>query len=279
MRILVLGGDGMFGHQVFKTLRDSHDVGVTLHQPLFTYKQFGLFDETNAFGGIDVCSFESLVEVFSKFKPQAVINAVGFVKQRDNTRETLPNLEINALLPHRVAKLCGISGARLIHISTDCVFSGLNGMRTEADTCAANDLYGRTKYLGEVTGSSCFTIRTSIIGLELLRKRSLVEWFLAQDGVVKGFRRAIYTGFTTVELSRIVGMLLERFPNAEGLYHVSSEQIDKYSLLCLLRERFGRKIEIVPDDALVIDRSLDSSKFRREFNYMPPSWSDMVAQM
>jgi dTDP-4-dehydrorhamnose reductase len=279
MRILVLGGDGMFGHQVFQTLKQTHDVRVTLHQPLFSYKQFGLFDETNAFAGIDVCSLSSLIEVFSKFRPQAVINGVGFVKQRDNTGEILPNLEINALLPHRIAKLCRIDGARLIHISTDCVFSGLRGMRTEADTCDADDLYGRTKYLGEVTDPLCFTIRTSIIGRELLRKRSLVEWFLAQEGTVKGFRQAIYTGFTTIELSRIVGMLLDRFPDANGLYHVSSAQIDKYSLLCLLRERFGRKIEIVPDDALVIDRSLDSSKFRREFHYVPPSWPDMVAQM
>ena len=279
MRILILGGDGMLGHQLLKTLSVRNEVKVTLRQDLETYKKYGLFTDMNSFSGIDVRSLERLSEVIAYFHPEAVINAVGIVKQRTTAKESIPSLELNSLLPHRLSVLCKVAGARLVHLSTDCVFSGKKGNYKDSDPSDAEDLYGRTKYLGEVRDSHCLTLRTSIIGFELSRKKSLLEWFLAQTGTVKGFTKAIYTGFTTLEMSRIIEKMLIEHREASGVYHVSSDPINKYDLLTLFREKLGHAIEIIPEDNFCCDRSLDSTRFRTEFNYTPPSWPSMIKEL
>ncbi|UBV42729.1 SDR family oxidoreductase [Deinococcus taeanensis] len=279
MKLLILGGDGMFGHQFYRHMRDKHDVRVTVRQDFSAYAPFGLFDPRRTYTGIDVRSTDRLMEVMADFHPEAVINAVGIVKQRHTAKESIPSLEINALLPHRLTELTRLCGARLVHLSTDCVFSGRKGLYQETDFPDADDLYGRSKYLGEVADSHTLTLRTSIIGPELSRKTSLLEWVLAQKGSVSGFQRAIFSGFTTLELSRIIEKLLLQHPDASGLYQVSSEPIDKYQLLLLIREAYQLPIDIVPNDQLVIDRSLDSSRFRQEFNYQPPTWQTMIDEV
>ncbi len=279
MRILILGGDGMLGHQLLKHLQPRHEVKVTLRQDLSVYSALGLFRTENAYDGIDIRSFDRLVEVMADFRPEAVINAVGIVKQRADAKESIPSLEINALLPHRLAVLCKGVGARLIHLSTDCVFSGEKGNYLENDPSDAKDLYGKTKFLGEVHEANCLTLRTSIIGRELSRHTSLLDWFLAQTGTVKGFIKAIYTGFTTLEMSRIIERMLIEFPEAHGVYQVSSEPINKYELLLLFRAKLGHQVEIVPDSVFCCDRSLDSARFRNEFGYTPPTWLDMIEEL
>lgn len=279
MRILILGGDGMLGHQLLKSLAASHEVKVTLRQNIEAYRQYDLFSDVNSFTGIDVRSFERIGEVIADFLPEAVINAVGIIKQRDTSKEIIPSLEINALLPHKLSVLCKISGARLVHLSTDCIFSGKKGNYKEADPSDAEDLYGRSKYLGEVHGPHCLTLRTSIIGFELFRKKSLLEWFLSQTGTVKGFTKAIYTGFTTLEMSRIIENMLVKHPEASGVYHVSSDPINKYELLLLFREKLEHNIEIMPDETFCCDRSLDSTSFRKEFTYTPPPWETMIKEL
>jgi len=279
MRILILGGDGMLGHQLLASLAGRHEVKVTLRQDMETYQKYGLFNELNSYAGIDVRVFERLTEVVADFRPEAIINTVGIVKQRSTAKASIPSLEINSLLPHRLSVLCRACGARLIHVSTDCVFSGTRGNYQEDDPSDALDLYGKTKYLGEVKDSHCITLRTSIIGFELARKKSLLEWFMAQEGRVQGFKRAIFTGFTTNELSRIMELLLTQYPEAHGVYQVSSDSITKYDLLCLFRDKFGKEVEVVPDLDFACDRSLDSTRFRREFNYTPPSWEAMIGEL
>jgi len=279
MRILILGGDGMLGHQLLKQYALRHEVKVTLRQDLPTYMQSGLFSRQNSYDGIDVRSLERLIEVFAEFRPNAVINAVGIVKQRPDAKESIPSLEINALLPHRLAILCKGVGARLVHLSTDCVFSGKKGNYLESDPSDAVDLYGKSKFLGEVHEPNCLTLRTSIIGRELSRRTSLLEWFLAQQGTVKGFTNVIYAGLTTIELARIIERILLDFPEAHGVYQVSSTPINKYELLLLFREKLEHKVEIVADGTLLCDRSLDSSRFRNEFVYTPPSWSAMIEEL
>lgn len=279
MRILILGGDGMLGHQLLKFLAPRHEAKVTLRQDLEAYSSYKLFNHDNAYTGIDIRSLERLVEVMADFRPEAVINAVGIVKQRPDAKESIPSLEINALLPHRLAVLCKGIGARLIHLSTDCIFSGKRGNYLESDPSDAEDLYGKTKYLGEVHEANSLTLRTSIIGRELSRHTSLLDWFLAQTGTVKGFTEAIYTGFTTLEMSRIIEMMLIEFPAASGVYQVSSHPISKYELLLLIKEKLGFDIEIVPDKVFCCDRSLDSSRFRTEFNYIPPMWPAMIEEL
>lgn len=281
MKILILGGDGMLGHRLFLHLRGRHDARVTLRQDAAAYAAYGLFPAEHSYYGIDVRSGDRLAEVMADFRPEAVVNAVGIVKQRASAREAIPSLEINALLPHRLAVLCAAAGARLVHVSTDCVFSGTRGGYCDGDASDAADLYGRTKYLGEVTEEPhCITLRTSIIGPELSRGSSLVEWLLAQRGTtVRGFTNAIFSGFTTAELSRIIEMLLVDHPEAHGLYHVSAEPIDKHTLLTMIRDRMGLDVRIEPDHVFHCDRSLDSTRFREAFGYTPPSWESMIQEL
>jgi dTDP-4-dehydrorhamnose reductase len=279
MRILILGGSGMLGHMLLKTLQPCHDARVTLRHSLEHYRQWPLFRAANSFGDVDVRSPASLVQAISQFRPEAVVNCIGLVKQQGHADDVLENLEINAAAPHRIAKLCRNAESRLIHISTDGVFSGRRGMYTEEDIADAEDLQGRAKHLGELDEPHCMTLRTSIVGRELARRSGLLEWFLAQNRPVKGFKRAVFSGLTTIELSRAIEMLLTKFPKACGLYHVSSEPIDKFTLLHLFRDHFGVKIDILRDEEIVIDRSLNSSRFRREFDYRPPPWPVMVKDL
>jgi len=279
MRILILGGDGMLGHQLLKHFSSRHDTRVTLRRPLAEYAAFGLFDARNAYDGIELSRSEASARVIEEWQPEFVINAAGIVKQRPTAKEIIPSLEINALLPHRLAILCGAIGGRLVHVSTDCVFSGRKGNYGEADPADAEDLYGRTKLLGEVHEPNCVTLRTSMIGPELSRKTGLLEWFLVQQKTIRGYRNAIFSGFTTLELARVIEMLLTHFPKASGLYHVSSTPISKFDLLTLIKQRLGLGVQITPYDDFRCDRSLDSSRFRSEFGYRPPGWPAMVDEL
>lgn len=279
MRILILGGDGMLGHQLYRHVRARHDAKVTLRQDFAAYRDCGLFDLAHAYTGVDVRRTETLIGVFADFRPQAVVNTVGIVKQRAEAKESVPSIEINALLPHRLAALCRAGGARLIHFSTDCVFSGREGNYGESAVPDADDLYGHSKLLGEVREAHCVTLRTSMIGPELRRKTGLLEWFLAQSGAVRGFTNAIFSGFTTLEMSRIIERLAVDFPEAHGLYHVSASPISKHDLLVLVKRKLGIDTEIVPDGEFRCDRSLDSSRFRAEFGYRPPTWDDMIDEL
>jgi dTDP-4-dehydrorhamnose reductase len=279
MRVLILGGDGMLGHQLLKQLSLRHEVRVTLRRPLADYAGAGLFNADNAFDRVDVRDFDSVRRSVTACSPDAVINATGIVKQRAEAAEAIPSIEINALLPHRLAALCAEAGARLVHMSTDCVFSGKQGGYREDDLPDATDIYGRSKLLGEVSAPPAITLRTSIIGRELSRKTGLLEWFLAQQGTIRGYRKAIFSGFTTIEMARIIEMLLTRFPGAHGLYHVSSASISKYDLLTLIRDRLGLSARIDPEDDFHCDRSLDSSRFRSSFGYEPPPWPAMIDEL
>jgi dTDP-4-dehydrorhamnose reductase len=279
MRILILGGDGMLGHQLLKSLSSNHDVRVTLRQRLSAYKDFNLFSAENAYDGVEMGSMDRLIDVLGEFRAEAVVNAVGIVKQRSTAKESIPSLEINSLLPHRLAGLCKAKGIRMVHMSTDCVFSGKKGNCKETDPSDAEDLYGRTKYLGEVSDRHCVTLRTSIIGKELSRKQGLLEWFLSQRGSVQGFKNAVFSGFTTLELSRIIEKILTEHPGKGGIYHVSSDPISKLDLLTLIKKEMGLGIEIIPTEEPRLDRSLDSTRFRKEFNYTPPTWEEMIREL
>ena len=229
--------------------------------------------------GIDVEHMESLARCMERVRPDVVLNCVGVVKQLAAADDPLAALPINSLLPHRLALLCGLSGARLIHISTDCVFSGAKGGYLETDFPDADDLYGRTKYLGEVDYPHAVTLRTSIIGHELEGARSLLCWFLAQVDSVKGFTRAVFSGLPTVELCSIVRDYVVPNPALHGLYHVSAHPISKYELLRIVADTYGKDIEIVACDEPVIDRSLDSTRFRAATGYVAADWRQLVGNM
>lgn len=280
MKVVILGGDGMLGHQLLAAWRDRHEVTVTLRRPLAAYASFGIFTEDNAVGEIDVLDTDRLARVIRRAEPEAVVNCVGIVKQRSEAQAAIPSIRTNALLPHELAAICRDQGARLVQISTDCVFSGRTGGYRETDVPDPVDLYGRSKLLGEVHEAPAVTFRTSIIGLELSRRTGLVEWFLAQRGIIRGFRRAIYSGLTTAELARLIERVLERHPDLAGVWQVASDPISKYDLLTTLSARLGRTdVEIAPDDDFVCDRSLCGEAFAARTGYHAPSWDAMLAEL
>jgi dTDP-4-dehydrorhamnose reductase len=279
MRILIFGGDGMLGHRLLAQFAPRHETWVTLHRPLDAYSGLGCFGPHNAIGGVDVRDVQTLAAVLGAFRPEAVVNASGIVKQRTQVDDR-EFMEVNAIFPHVLARLCQSHGARLVHLSTDCVFSGKKGNYSEEDRPDPEDVYGLSKLLGEVDDRSVLTLRTSMIGLELHRKTGLVEWLLAQRGRrVKGWRKAIFSGFTTAELARLIERLIVQYPGASGLYHASSAPISKYDLLVKINSALRIGVEIVPDDSVICDRSLDSARFRSVFGYTPPTWDTMVTEL
>src|SRR5437868_4176418 len=230
----------MLGHRLLESWRERHEVWVTLRQDAGAYERHAELFAENVIFDLDVRRPQGIVDAVAAVKPDAVVNAVGLVKQRPGAKEAVPALEVNAAFPHRLAQVCATAGARMIHLSTDCVFSGRKGGYLETDAPDAEDLYGRSKLLGEVDEPHCLTLRTSMIGLELGRQGGLVEWFLAQRGRIKGFRRAVFSGLTTAELARAIEHFLVEQPELAGLWHLSSSPIAKHDLLVKLSERLGR---------------------------------------
>lgn len=278
--VLILGATGMLGHTLLEQLskRDGLDLFATVraHGCLEVISEV-LREKIIA--NVDADNSDSILKVLAEVKPDVVINCIGIIKQLAAAKDPLTAITINSLFPHRLALACKAAGCRLIHISTDCVFSGTKGNYTEEDFSDATDLYGRTKFLGEVDYPHCITLRTSIIGHELQGCYSLIDWFLAQEGRVNGYTGAIYTGFPTVEMARIIADYVLPNPSLSGLYHVSSEPISKYDLLCLVAEIYGKQIEIASFDGFSCDRSLDSCRFRSITGYTPPPWREMLSDM
>jgi len=278
--VLILGASGMLGNAMLRFF--SGVDGVRVLGTVRSGRAARMLPEglrASLIQGVDVEQFDSLARGIAAAKPDVVVNCIGVVKQLAEADDPLTALPINSMLPHRLARLCELAGARLVHISTDCVFSGAKGMYVESDFPDADDLYGRSKYLGEVDYPHAVTLRTSIIGHELDGARSLLCWFLAQGGPVRGFTKAVFSGLPTVELARVVRDFVLPHPELHGLYHVSAAPINKYELLKLVAQAYGRNIEITPHDQLVIDRSLDSTRFKAATGYAPPSWPELVRTM
>lgn len=280
MVVLVLGAAGMLGHRVMLDLASRFDLVGTVRGPAAAHAGHPVLGRMRLLGGVIADDVAGVERAIAEVHPAAVVNCIGVIKQLPAARDPLPAIAINALFPHQLARACRSAGARLVHISTDCVFSGRKGRYTEDDPSDAEDLYGRTKYLGEVDGPGCVTLRTSIIGRELKGHVGLVDWFLSQRGrTVGGYARAIYTGFTAQRLAGLIGDLLERHPEIEGLWQVSSDPISKYELLDLLNRAFDLGATLQRDETFVCDRSLDSSRFRQATGFVPATWPVMVREL
>lgn len=278
MKVLVLGGAGMLGHKVFQILRARFpQTACTVRTPM---PSVGLFQQGNVFEGVDATDISSLQRVLDLYRPQAVVNCVGLIKQRPEAASISKCMAVNALFPRRLLDLCADIRARLVHFSTDCVFSGLRGGYTETDRPDADDAYGISKKAGELHASHALTLRTSFIGRELSTFSSLLEWLLGRKGgTVRGYTKAVFSGVTARFLGNLVGDLLERHPDLWGLYHVAGQAITKHDLLCLLRSAFGLDIEVVPDAGLRCDRSLNGEALQRETGLAVPSWPDLVRDL
>lgn len=280
MKVLVFGAGGMIGSAMFRVLSEKLDWQVWGTLRKNSDKLFFPGDcHARLISNIDVEKHDVLVRVFSLLRPDIVINCIGLTKHHRQSDDALLSIPLNALLPHRMADLCAASGARLVHVSTDCVFSGTQGGYIEGDASDAIDVYGKSKYLGEVDYPHAITLRTSTIGHELQSAYGLLEWFLAQQTSCKGFRRAIFSGLPSTIFAQIVRDVVIPRPDLHGLYHVGGQPIDKYSLLRLIAAEYGKQIDIVCDDGFVIDRSFSSERFSKATGYIPADWAALIKTM
>lgn len=282
-KVVILGGAGMLGHKLFQVLRQRlPDTYVTIRGDIgrSALERVQLLQSDNVVAGVDATDFDALRSRLKAWAPRVVVNCVGIIKQRDASKSAIPSIMLNALFPHRLAEAATEWGGRVIHFSTDCVFSGGKGNYREDDASDADDLYGKSKFLGEVATPNAVTLRTSIIGRELTEHRSLVDWFLSQNGKnVRGFRRVIYSGITTNEMANVVLRIINDLPTLSGLYQVVSEPITKYDLLGLIRDAYCLDITIDPDDREVLDRSMRGERFHEATGWRAPSWPEMVRAM
>jgi len=273
----------MLGHKMFQTLSARYpdtccSVRGSIEEPF--YRRIDLFRREKILEKVDAMDLPALGRTLREVRPAYIVNCVGVIKQREEAKAAVPSITLNALLPHKLAEFAEEWDGKVIHFSTDCVFSGKRGGYTEDDPSDAEDLYGKSKYLGEATAGNAITLRTSIIGRELSHFRSLLEWFLAQKGkTIRGFRRVIYSGVTTNYLARRVGDLIGDHPHLSGLYQVTSAPISKHDLLCLLRDAFRLDVKIVPDEQEVSDRSMVGDRFMKATGYVCPPWPDLASDL
>ena len=280
MKVLIVGGSGMLGHKLFQAWRDKFDLRVTVRTEFADYERYKIFNRANTIGGVDVENIASVEKAVYTLKPDVIVNAVGIIKQLSSAKSVIKTLTVNSIFPHQLSEISARIGSRLITISTDCVFSGSKGNYNESDISDALDLYGKSKFLGEITDGDCLTIRTSIVGRELNSSHGLIEWFLSEKGKsVKGFTKAFFSGFPTVVLADILADLIENHSELNGLFHVSSEPINKYDLLRLVNDEYRAGVEIEPFDDFEIDRTLDSTKFKEATGFTTAGWREMVERM
>jgi dTDP-4-dehydrorhamnose reductase len=273
----------MLGHKIFQTLLgQGKDVYCTLkgEKAQAHLKNFAPLQSPRVIEGVDAMAFTGLFQILDQLRPAVIVNCIGIIKQRDSAKAAIPSIKVNSLLPHTLAEWSDAWGGRVIHFSTDCVFSGRRGSYVEEDLSDAEDLYGKSKFLGEVQTSNALTIRTSIVGRELYQYQSLLEWFRRQEGKqVTGYTKAIYSGVTTNHLADVVSWLIDDYPKLSGLYQVVSSPINKYDLLCKFRSAYRLNVDIVPIDGEVCDRSMLGKRFFDATGYESPSWDELVENL
>ena len=281
MRILILGVSGLIGHRLLQELSKDFEVFGTLHKHKNNYGNLPLFADKNVIENIDVAEFEILKGVFQALNPDVILNCVGITKRKIDTSSPLLPISINSIFPHRLAKWAIENKKRVIHFSTDCVFDGQEGNYTEESLTTAEDIYGRTKALGEINYKSTLTIRSSFIGQELFDKTELLDWFLSQkEKQIKGFKNTLYSGVSTIFMARFVKNIILNFPNLNGIYQLATDKpISKYELLNLAKEAFRIEIEIKPDSLHVHRPTLDTTKLKKATSVIVPSWKEMMNEL
>ncbi len=270
----------MLGHKLVQSFDDVFDTYYTLHGAFESVEDFGIFDRSRAVEDVDVEDLDTVRRAIERTAPDVVVNAVGVIKQVQAAGDVEKTLKINSIFPHRLARLAAAQGFRLITVSTDCVFAGTRGNYSEDDVPDALDLYGQSKHWGELSEKGCLTLRTSIIGREICSKNGLLEWFFSRRGdAVKGYSKAIFSGFPTIVFADILIDIIEKYPDIDGIFHVSSDPISKYEILRMIEKQFGLGVRIDQDTDFVMDRSLDSTKFRETTGFVPAAWGEMIDRM
>jgi dTDP-4-dehydrorhamnose reductase len=279
-RILVVGATGLIGSTIFNYLSKNEKFVVygsirDSAAKAFFRPDFSKFILVNS----EASDFRKWNQIFEDIKPDMVINCLGITKHLEGGNNPLVVIPINSYFPHFLDLLCKRFGARFVHISSDCVFSGSKGGYLETDVADATDFYGRSKALGEINEGPGLTLRTSTIGHELNSAFGLLDWFLGEEGSCQGYRKAYFSGLPTIELAKIIENFVVPRPELCGLYHVGAKKISKFDLLVQIAREYGKKIEIIPSSVFTIDRSLNSDRFYKATGYKPPSWTQLIKEM
>lgn len=278
MKILVLGATGLLGNAMFRVLSQADNLEV--YGTARSASAGMHFTPELASRLITVDNLEDatqLVALFDILAPDIVVNCTAL--PRAQVQDLARLIAVFSLLPRRLHHLCRERDIRLIQIGSDGVFSGKRGSYTEYDLPDADDSYGVAKILGEVDGPRALTLRTSMLGPELSAQNGLLSWFLGQENECRCYTRAIFSGFPTVVLAQIVRDVVFLNEGLHGIYHVAAEPISKFDLLAFVRQQYGKQIQMIPDDSVVIERSLSAERFRLATGYTPPSWREMIATM
>lgn len=285
-RILIFGASGMLGSAMFDHFYQQQefvvygtctDVSKVDHCMIFSKAMPNILE-------LDVNNEDHVSSILESIKPDIIINCVGFIKQRSHSEKNdeiganIKHIMTNAVFPWILVKLKEKS-ARLIHISTDCVFSGIKGNYNETDVCDCIDLYGRTKLIGEPIGDNVCVIRTSIIGHELNTSVSLLDWFLQSNQKVSGYVNAVFSGLPTIVLARMIAEYVIPYPSLNGLFNLSASPISKFELLDKVRRVYNKDVDLCRDSDLVIDRSLNSQKLRKTTGFKAPTWDEMLSEL
>ncbi|MGC4375448.1 SDR family oxidoreductase [Fictibacillus sp. Mic-4] len=267
MKLLLLGGGGMAGHVIAGYLKKhtDDDIYVTSRDK----KQHNHIH-------LDATDFNELKEIITNIQPDFVINCIGVLNEFAAIRKR-EAIILNSLLPHELVRLLDSYGGKLIHISTDCVFSGSKGNYPESSEPDGITVYARTKALGEVKEGSHLTIRTSIIGPELKDGIGLFHWFMNQKGEIRGFTKVYWNGVTTLELAKFITYAFKQ--ELTGLYHLTApEKVSKYELLKIIQDVFQKEdVVIKPHSELFLDRTLLNT--REDINYKVPSYKKMLQEL
>ncbi|MEA9598545.1 SDR family oxidoreductase [Polynucleobacter sp. AP-Sanab-80-C2] len=280
MKVLVLGANGMLGNEIFQAISKSNNIdsyGTLRHSNLLN--QFAPELSAKLIDGVEASNLEGVRKILRSLLPEKVINCIA-INHFDRTRDQIDAAyKINVLLPHFLAKECRKIGSRLIHISTDGVFSGIKGGYSEFDIPDPIDEYGLQKLQGEVYYENCITLRTSMIGHSLNGQSGLLDWFLGQQDFCKGYINAMFSGLPTIEIANIIKDIIIPDASLTGLYHLSADPISKYEVLELIASEYEKKIELIADNSFTINRTLDSSKFKLHTGYTAPSWEKLISHM
>ena len=280
MKVLVMGANGMIGSAMLTVLSNYNELQVSGTVRDNASSEFFTTEiRKNLHYCEDLVSLDVLTKIIKEIHPHVVVNCAGVTKHKEISSTPSRVIAINSLMPHLLADVCDLVGARLIHVSTDCVFSGRKGGYLETDPPDACDLYGKSKALGEVVYPNCLTLRTSTIGHEFDTQYGLLEWFLSQNDFCKGYSKAIFSGLPSVIFADIVCNIILLHPKISGLIHVAAAPINKHKLLSLIADVYEKKINIEVDNKLVIDRSLNGELLFNKIGYRAPEWSVLVRTM
>lgn len=279
-KVLILGGSGMLGHMLVNNFNLDFDLWCTVRNKSEKLLHVLNIDKDKIIDKINVEDFDNLHNLIMEIKPDVVVNCIGVVKQVSDAKNINKSLLINSLLPNYLKLLSSLYSFRLIHISTDCVFSGNKGNYKEEDICDASDIYGKTKMLGEINQHNCLTLRTSFIGPEIETNNGLLNWFINNNNEeISGYKNALFSGFTSMELSKIIKRIIIDYKYINGIYHLSSYTISKFDLLNLINDIFNLRKNIIPLEEPFINRSLNSDKLKNILNFDFLPWDNMIEEL